>query len=214
MAKLLGTAAKPHKPAVHTMPIGEVIDRIEYLNRGIAKFWTKSDGWAPVFAAGLLGKSWLDWQAPLSGSLCLWICEPANASSPAELILAWVNLGSLIEGTIKTLLSVWYETYKSDIDILKKAHANDKAKQAAHAPDGLAPEKLRNYYKAKELLGDAGDKLAELVQQRRNAIHAFMDRAIGGGVEFQGAVRGYLDLLRAMNARLPYPYEMYEPRER
>lgn len=214
MAKLLGIAAKPHKPAVDTMLIGEVIDRIESLNRGIAKFWAKSDGWAPVAAAGLLGKSRLDWQASLSGSLRLWIREPANALSPAELILAWVNLGSLTEGTIKTLLSVWYETYKSDIDNLKKANAYDKAKQAAHAPDGLALEKLRNYCKAKKLLGDAGDKLAELVQQRRNAIHAFKDRPIGDGVEFQGAVRSYLDLLRALNARLPYPDEMYEPQER
>jgi len=214
MAKLLGIVAKPHKPAVDTMAIGEVIDRIESLNRGIARFWAKSDGWAPVAAAGLLGKSRLDWQASLSGSLHLWIREPANALSPAELILAWANLGSLIEGTIKTLLSVWYETYKSDIDNLKKANAYDKAKKTAHAPDGLTLEKLRNYCKAQKLLGHSGDKLVELVQQRRNAIHAFKDRPIGDGVEFQGAVRSYLDLLRAVNARLPYPDEMYEPRER
>jgi hypothetical protein len=214
MAKLLGITAKPYPPAVDTMVIGEVVDRIESLNRGIAKFWSDSDGWAPVAAAGLLGKSRLDWQASLSSSLRLWLREPANALSPAELILAWTNLGSLIEGTIKTLLSVWYETYKADLDNLKKANAYDHFKRAAQAPDGLTLDKLRNYSKAQGLLGVAGDKLVELVQQRRNAIHAFKDRPIGDGIEFQEAVCGYLDLLRAVNARLPYPDDVFEPRER
>ena len=60
----------------------------------------------------------------LSASLRLWIRDPADALTPAELILAWANLGSLVEGTIKTFLSVWYETYKGDIDNLKKANAD------------------------------------------------------------------------------------------
>ncbi|RUV84273.1 hypothetical protein EOA88_16905 [Mesorhizobium sp. M5C.F.Ca.IN.020.14.1.1] len=199
---------------IDQMAITEVIDRIESLNKGIAKFWSMSDGWAPVAAAGLLGKSRLDWQVSLSGSLRLWIREPANALSSAELILAWANLGSLIEGSIKTLLSVWYETYKADIDNLKKVKAFDHSKQAAHSPDGLGLEKLRVYCKTQGLLGANGDALVELVQQRRNAIHAFKDRPIGDGLEFQGAVRGYLALLRNVNARLPYPDDNYVPRER
>lgn len=201
-------------PSIDEMAITEVIDRIESLNNGIAKFWSKSDGWAPVAAAGLLGKSRLDWQTSLSGALRLWTREPANALTPAELILAWANLGSLIEGTIKTLLSVWYETYRADIDNLKKANAYNETKQAAHAPDGLGLEKLRNYCKVQKLLGAEGDVLVELVQQRRNAIHAFKDRPIGDGSEFQKAVRGYLALLRTVNGRLPYPDDLYEPREK
>jgi hypothetical protein len=139
--------------------------------------------------------------------------EPPNALTPAELILAWANLGSLIEGTIKALLSVWYETYKTDIDNLKKANAYDNAKQMAHAPDGLGLEKLCNYCTAQKLLGAEGDALVKLVQQRRNAIHAFKERPIGDGIEFQKAVRGYLALLRTVNAGLPYPDATYEPRE-
>lgn len=213
MAASLSFVKKIAPKSIDAMAIAEVVDRIETLNQGIAKFWSKSDGWAPVAAAGLLGKSRLDWQASLAGSLRLWMREPPNALTPAELILAWANLGSLVEGTIKTLLSVWYKTYKADIDNLKKANAYDNAKQVAHAPDGLGLEKLRNYCKTKELLGAEGDALVELVQQRRNAIHAFKDRPIGDGVEFQKAVRSYLALLRAINGRLPYPDEMYEPRE-
>lgn len=131
----------------------------------------------------------------------------------AELILAWANLGSLLEGTIKTFLSVWYETYKADIDDIKKANAYDNAKKTIHAPDGLGLEKLRNYCKAQKLLGTEGDALVELAQQRRNAIHAFQDRPIGNEVEFQNAARSYLALLRTINSRLPYPDTMYEPPE-
>jgi hypothetical protein len=213
MAGSMSFVKKVAPKSINAMAITEVVDRIETLNKGIAKFWSKSDGWAPVSAAGLLGKSRLDWQASLSGSLRLWMREPSNALTPAELILAWVNLGSLVEGTIKTLLSVWYETYRADIDTLKKANAYDNAKQVAHAPDGLGLEKLRNYCKTKKLLGAKGDALVELVRQRRNAIHAFKDRPIGDGIEFQKAVRGYLALLRAVNTRLPYPDALYEPRE-
>lgn len=123
-------------------------------------------------------------------------------------------MGSLIEGTIKTLLSVWYETYKADVENLKKANAYDHGKQAAHSPDGLGLEKLRVYCKTKGLLSADGDALVDLVQQRRNAIHAFKDRPIGDGLEFQSAVRTYLALLRNVNARLPYPDDIYSPRER
>lgn len=214
MTKPFNFLKAPAPKTIDQMAIKEVIDRIESLNRGIAKFWSKSNGWAPVTAAGLLGKSRLDWQASLSASLQLWIREPADALTPAELILAWANLGSLIEGTIKTLLSVWYETYKGDIESLKKANVYDHSKQTALSPDGLGLEKLRTYCKAKGLLGADGDALVELVQQRRNAIHAFKDRPIGDGFEFQGAVRGYLALLRNVNARLPYPDDTYAPRER
>lgn len=213
MVASLGFVKKVAPKSIDAMAIAEVVDRIETLNQGIAEFWSESDGWAPVAASGLLGKSKLDWQTSLSGSLRLWVREPSDALTPAELILAWANLGSLVEGTIKTLLSVWYETYKADIDDLKKANAYDKEKQMAHTPGGLGLEKLRNYCKAKKLLGAEGDALVELVQQRRNAIHAFEDRPIGDGTEFQTAVRGYLKLLRMVSVRLPYPDEIYEPRK-
>ena len=88
MAASLSFVKKVAQESIDAMAIAEVVDRIEFLNQGIAKFWSKSDGWAPVAAAGLLGKSRLDWQASLSGSLRLWMREPSDALTPAELILA------------------------------------------------------------------------------------------------------------------------------
>jgi hypothetical protein len=199
--------------SISEMQMGEVVARIERLNTGIASFWGKSEGWAPIAAAELLSKSRLDWQASLSGSLRLWTPDEPNALTPGELILAWANLGSLIEGTLKTLLSVYYEDYKADLEHLKKVNAYDHNKQKAKAPDGLTLEPLRLYCKSKHLLGTDGDALVEQVQSRRNAIHAFKDRPIGDGAEFQQAVRGYLLLLRAVSGRLPYPDDVYAPQE-
>jgi hypothetical protein len=194
------------------MTIHEVVGRIEKLNGGLAKFWAKSDGWAPVEAAGLLTKARLDWQFSLSGTLRLWLREPATALTDGELILAWSNLGSLVEGTLKLLLSVFYMDYQKDLDLLKKLQALDKQGQPK-APGGLSLEPLRVFVKTHGLLGAEGDAFVELVQQRRNVIHAFKDKPLGSGEEFQTAVRRYLLLLRGVNARLPYPDDVYEPHE-
>jgi hypothetical protein len=198
---------------ISEFPIAEVVQRIENLNTQLADFWSKSDGWAPVAAAGLLGKSRLDWQVSLSGSLRLWMRDPADALTSAELILAWTNLGSLIEGTIKLFLSVYYETFKADIDNLKKVNAYNKKKREPLSPDGLTLEPLRRYCALREILNKVDLALVQLVQQRRNAIHAFKDRPIGDDAEFQQSVMGYLQMLRNVIARLPYPGDEYVPVE-
>jgi hypothetical protein len=198
---------------VTDLGIDEVINRVEKLNAQLAKFWSSCDGWAPVEAAGLLGKSRLDWQVSLSGSLRLWISSPESSLTPAELILAWANLGSLIEGVIKLFLSAYHHVYVADIDNLKKVNAFSKKKQAPLPPDGLRLEQLRLYCAVRKIL-DADDlALVELIQQRRNAIHAFKDRPIGDEAEFQQAVRGYLQMTRNIIARLPYPGDEYVPVE-
>ena len=57
MAASLSFVKKVAPKSIDAMAIAEVVDRIETLNQGIVKFWSKSDGCAPVAAAGLLGKS-------------------------------------------------------------------------------------------------------------------------------------------------------------
>src|SRR5665213_2954976 len=70
--------------SIAEMPMSEVVDRIEKLNRGLGQFWAKSQGWAPVEAAGLLGKARLDWQEFLSATLRTWLKEGAVARSAPE----------------------------------------------------------------------------------------------------------------------------------
>jgi len=191
----------------------EAIDRIETLNRNLAHFWRRANGWAPIEAAGLLSKSRLDWQVSLSRCLRLWIRTPPDRLESGELILAWANLGSLTEGTMKLFLSVFYHDYQKDIDGLKTAKAYHHKKQAPISPDGLSLDVMRVYFKNGKLLGAEIDAHVELVQQRRNAIHAYKDRPIGDDEEFQAAILSYLVMLREVNARLPYPDDIYAPQE-
>ena len=114
---------------------------------------------------------------------------------------------------LKLFLSVFYHDYQKDIDGLKAAGAYHYKKQAPIPPDGLSLDVMRVYFANKKLLGAAIDAHIELVQQRRNAIHAYKDRSIGDDQEFQAAVLRYLMMLREVNTRLPYPDAIFRPQE-
>ena len=73
---------------------------------------------------------------------------------------------------------------------------------------------LRNFFIKKELLTKDWDEWILNIQQKRNAIHAYKDRDLGSYDEFLFCVRKYLELLRILNERLPYPNEGYIPLEK
>lgn len=179
----------------------KIVKRIISGNKQLASFWSASRGWAPDEAAELMSKSRLDWQVELSETLNLWSFDDIKSG---QLILAWANLGALIEGTLKLFLAVYYKDYQGDAD-------NFKSKGKLIEPDSLALEKLKQFFKKKSLLDDEQISQIELVQRRRNAIHAFKDRPIGTKTEYDGCVSKYLDLMVEINQRLPYPDDMYEP---
>ena len=87
----------------------KVVEKIISLNDKLSAFWASAHGWAPEDAANLLSKSRLDWQVSLSETLHLW-----------ELILAWANLGALLEGTLKLFFSIYYSDFQTDIEALKR----------------------------------------------------------------------------------------------
>jgi len=192
----------------HKMPIEETVNRIINLNEGLRQFWTNADGWAPIESAQLLSKSRLDWQVSLSRSLKIWLSECSPEDENGRLILAWTNLGSLVEGTLKLFLSVWYHDYKKDVEAIKK-------KGELVGPDSLELEPMRQFFKrsiwTKE--DEDWDIWIFKIQQRRNAVHAFKSRDIGTFDEFFDDVRRYLIFLRYINSRLPYPDDIYVPRE-
>jgi hypothetical protein len=195
-----------HQNHLDIMPISEVVSRIVSLNEGLRDFWSDAVGWAPIDAAHLLSKSRLDWQVSLSKCLNLWL-EKCNADEEdGRLILAWTNLGSLTEGSLKLFLSVWYRDYRNDVDAIKR-------KGQPREPDYLTLEPMRQFFK-KKIWDNSWDKWIEYIQHRRNAIHAFKDRDLGTFDGFYSDVRIYLRLLRYINYRLPYPdNETYRPRE-
>ena len=96
---------------------------------------------------------------------------------------------------------------------MKKANAFNNKKQKPLSPDGLTLEVLRKYCAVRDILSKDDLALMQLVQQRRNAIHAFKDRPIGDGAEFCESLRCYLQMLRNVITRLPYPDGIYVPVE-
>lgn len=192
---------------LNQLSIIEVIERIIKLNESICGFWLSAQGWAPIEAAELLSRSRLDWQVSLTYYLRNWITFKYEANDYASLILAWVNLGSLVEGTIKLALSVFYNDYMNDKDkvIIRKKVQN---------PDELALDKLRPFCNGR-LWKESSDWDTWIlhIQQRRNAIHAYKDRELGSFDEFYQDLKIYLKFLRYINGRLPYPDTILEPCE-
>jgi hypothetical protein len=145
---------------IHSLTIQEVVERIVTLNVGLRDFWGSSEGWAPIEAARLLSRSRLDRQVSLSSALEIWISESANNLDEGRLILAWANLGSLVEGTMKLFLSAYLDDYRRSSNF-------DSGRLRQKDPDGLQLEPLRKLF-LEEIWDEEIDKWIRLVQSRRN----------------------------------------------
>ena len=135
-----------------------------------------------------------------------WLPSPSGEEAEGTLLLALANLGALLEGSLKLLLSVYYEAYSADLDAIR-------SRGQLRDPDGLTLEPLKQFIRRKRLLPDELLDFIDLIQQRRNSIHAFSDRPLGTGEDFAVAVHTYLQLLRTVNGRLPYPDDHFVPRD-
>ncbi|WP_041917333.1 hypothetical protein [Desulfitobacterium dehalogenans] len=188
------------------MSLKEVVGRIIDFNYSLRDFWSSAKGWAPPEAADLLTRSRLDWQVSLSHCLNLWLEETVSEEADGRLILAWSNLGSLVEGTMKLLLSVFYKDYLNDVEQVKK-------RGKLVEPDQLELEQMRQFFNKRIWKPeDSWDEWILHIQWRRNAIHAFKDREIGSFDEYRNDLRMYLKFMRYVNFRLPYPDEIFMPR--
>lgn len=186
-----------------SIPLTETVRRTTHLIQDMMGFWKEAHGWAPIEAAELLNKSMLEWQGSLAEQLSAW----CGTLTDGQLILAWANLGALVEGQMKLLLSVYYQDYLTDADaIKKKGHTLD--------PDGVTLEPLILFFKRRIWSAEEEwETWVRMVQQRRNAIHAFKAKTIGTTDELHAALAKFLEFVRFINGRLPYPDGHYFPRE-
>lgn len=186
------------------MDTEDAIRDITRINEHIREFWGNGcPGWAPPQAAEMLSKSRLDWQVSLSHTLRKWCEQPQEDQHDACLILAWANLGALVEGTMKWFLCVFYSDYSEN-----PVRQNNKTKEA----EELALWKLTEYFSNTVWTDTQKQRwapLADLVRQRRNAIHAYKDRDIGNFDEFRKAVMEYRKFLLDHCSQVPYPDEQY-----
>lgn len=181
------------------------VTEIAEINRKHSEAWSSPHGWAPDEAANLLASSRLDWQVSLSETLGFWTGKANTGLSDGELILAWVNLGALVEGTLKLLFSIYYLDYLRDADKSRDRSVYDQKKGRPRDPDGLPYNALKMFAVRKTLFKEDIIEFLNLVQERRNAIHAFKGRKIGDADEFVDAVDDYLRFLREVSCRLPDP---------
>jgi len=172
----------------------ELCNRIATLTDSIMTFWANG-GWASGEAARLLDRSMLLWQASLAKTLITWV----SGTSEGELILAWANLGALVEGQLKLFLCVYYYDYQNDIEgIRSRGEKID--------PDASMLEGIRQFF-VKRIwdVGTNWNPYVKMIQQRRNAIHAFRHRDIGTFKDWTEALRLHLSFVRYTGGGLPYP---------
>ena len=180
-----------------------VVEDIVRRNEAISRVWSDVFGWAPLEAANLLNRSRLDRQVSLSRTLTLWIPPQFDRECPdaeARLILAWANLGALVEGTLKWFACVYYEDYRKDDNAIRDS------KGTMIDPDGVTFERLRHFFKKSVWTEfDSYDPWILEIQQRRNAIHAFKDREIGTIDDYYESLQRYREFLIDVDCRVPEP---------
>lgn len=181
----------------------EVVDHIIFFNKYLKDCWENAGGWTPTEVEELFKKSRLDRQVSLSYCLKIWLNEPTKEEEEGRLILAWANLGSLIEGTMKFFLTIYYEDYKNDPVTNTK-----KGEKFSVELDKLNLEQLKNFYRNKEIDLTHTKKWFKWIEDigyRRNAIHAYKDRDIGTFTDFFVQIRKYYQFLVDIDQSIPYP---------
>lgn len=189
-----------HEDAHRATP-ARTVELIEAMNRVWMHFWGKPRAGIPVAVRDLMSTCRLDRQVELSGALRRWLQPGVEGQGEAELILAWANLGALVEGSLKFFLVVYVNDYQRHTsEVFGPKHADDD-------PDALMLFRLQKFYRDKVWLPTDcwWDAWVDAVRKRRNAIHAFRDRDLGTHDEFIAALRGYCLLLRWIEGRLPTP---------
>lgn len=179
------------------------IDDIVCVNAFLDDFWGKG-GWAPSEAAKLLSDSRLDRQTELSRTLSLWLESSDNHDSEGRLILAWTNLGALVEGTMKWFLCVFEHNYAT-------APETDRYGNPIE-PYDVWFAKLCNYFADNVWTDQQKQQFhnwCHTIRKRRNTIHAYSDNDIGTWNAWQQAVVTYLQFLVDLGFQAPYPDEQF-----
>lgn len=174
--------------------LGAIIE--EHSN--VQRFWSKAHGWAPDEAAELLAKSRLDRLVSLAHCLKLWM-EANPEDNEGRLILAWANLGALVEGSLKFFLCVFLKDYRKN-PVVK----NERIGKLD--PDALQLADLKKFYDDNVWQKHpVWSPWLEKIIQRRNSIHAFQQKEIDNFLEFHRKLEEYLRLISYLFGRLPYP---------
>ena len=178
----------------------QVVERIVAMSDGLARFWTKARGWAPTAAAQMLAAARLDRQASFARTLRDYLSPFSAEESDARQILGYVALRSMCEGMLKLFFAVWLNDYLKD--------PVERGKAVVPPPD-VSFDRLISLYSKKA--DSTHDTFLRRVQHRGNGIHHFADRNVGTQAELIADIVRFRRFSLALNERLPYPDDDYDP---
>jgi len=165
-------------------------------SKKVFSFWKNAEGWAPQSAASKLSVARLDWLEELTECLQIWHDKSLTLTN-GELLLAWANLGALVEGWLKLFYCIYYEDYIRE---------PLERKGIPIEPNDLSFESLKQF--SREKLWDKNsewDKWVDYIQGKRNAIHAFNTRDIGTAFDFLESLKQFNRFIEKINSRVHYP---------
>lgn len=182
------------------------VDDIVTIQTGLGKFWENAHGWAPDGAAAMLASARLELMPSLAAALHKW--TPENTMTDGELILAWANLGSLMESSLRLFLAVYLNDFLADHETVKSldaVHKKGEKKGTIHDPTEISLEKMRQYFAKKDLLPPKDLSAVAFIQGQRNAIHSFSKKDIESATTFLVHVIRFRRLIAFIGLGLPYP---------
>lgn len=180
----------PHKAVVGIIAMSDAL----------AGFWTKARGWAPTGAAQMLAAARLDRQAAFARTLRDHLAPFPPGESDARQILGYVALRSMCEGMLKLFFAVWLSDYLKD--------PVERRKVVVLPPD-VSFERLISLYSKKA--DSTYETFLRRVQYRGNGIHHFADRNVGTQAQLIADIVRFRRFSLALNERLPYPSDDYDP---
>jgi hypothetical protein len=164
--------------------------------------WKRAAGWAPSNASTKLEAAKLDRQLSFAHTLRDYLAPFPKESADARQILGYVTLRSLCDGAIQLFITLDYNDYISDIDVIK-------SKNKTVEPEDAQFNALIDFYLKKG--DDKFGPFLKRVQQRGNAIHHFAERPIGTQDELKQDILCLRDFLVSVDLQLPDPPPLPDP---
>lgn len=168
-----------------------------------AAFWPKSHGWAPSIAADLMKQELMDRQLAMARALKNWPKRLLEKDGQGDLVLAWTNLGSVIEGALKVYMCVFYADWLNDADAPVK-HGSKKTPDGGKL--GAMFEEIIQFVAKKDLFSEQEVEFIRFVQRQRNLIHPLKMGTVADREEFEEAVIHAAAFHNDIELRLPDPY--------
>jgi predicted RNase H-like HicB family nuclease len=181
----------------------EMISEIEKTHSEIERQFGQGDN---LWALGLLKPDpnvRFDRLVSLSRTLRYWAKWPLTEG---ELILAWVNLGALLEGTLKGFLTVYSDDFVGDTNNHNSVNAVYKKgakKNSLKHPGDLKPEDLINYFRLQNLLSENELETVVRIRNNRNSVHALLDNKLDPQDKFVKSVEEYRSIQLKLYNQLP-----------